>query len=290
LTSFLPASFDLHCHSNVSDGILSPDALVARASARGITRLALTDHDDVSGLEKAGEAASAAGILFVRGVEISTGWEDHSIHVVALDIDAEHPALLSGLAAIRAGRLERAARIGRALAECGIHGALEGARAYAGNAALISRAHFARYLVEQGLFRSRQEVFAHYLAPGKPGCVPHVWADITEAIGWIRAAGGVAVLAHPGRYKLSGGEMRRLLAVFAEAGGKAIEVSSGSHTPEMARHFAFLARKFGFYASGGSDFHDPGERLELGCFPPMPEDIPPVWRLFSSADRNDTTH
>ncbi|MDR2636757.1 MAG: PHP domain-containing protein [Zoogloeaceae bacterium] len=277
------SSFDFHCHSSVSDGLLSPGDLVARAAGRGVRRLALTDHDDTGGLEEAHRAAGEAGISFVNGVEISIEWEDISIHIVALDFDPACPALQEGLGRIRKGRMERAERMGDAFEAIGISGAFAGALAHCANPALVSRAHFARCLVERGLFREQREVFEHYLTPGKPGYVPHHWASLAEALSWVRAAGGVAVVAHPGRYRMARGQMRRFLAEFRELGGQAVEVSSGSHSPDHVRRFAHLTRHFGLHASGGSDFHAQHEsRADLGGFLPLPEDLPPVWRLFST--------
>jgi predicted metal-dependent phosphoesterase TrpH len=171
--------------------------------------------------------------------------------------------------------------MGEALAAIGIPDVLEGALRHTHYPEQISRAHFARYLVEIGLFKDKGEVFEHYLTPGKPGYVRHRWASLDEAVGWIRAAEGVAVVAHPGRYRMSGGQMQRFLGHFKDLGGAAIEVSCGSHTPDHLRHFAQQARRFGFHASQGSDFHgiEIG-RADLGVFAPLPEDLKPVWRLL----------
>jgi predicted metal-dependent phosphoesterase TrpH len=271
--------FDLHTHSTASDGLLAPEAVAARARARGVGGLALTDHDSLAGLARARQQAAAEGMLFINGVEISIEWRETPIHIVGLGFDAADPELIAGLKATQDGRLERARRMDAALAAVGIVGALAGALRHAAHPAQISRAHFARYLVEIGLFPDSGKVFEHYLTPGKPGYVPHRWATLADAVGWIRAAGGVAVVAHPGRYKISSGLMRAFLGEFRDLGGAAIEVSSGSHTPEQACHAARQARQFGFYASQGSDFH--GERgVDVGGFAPLPEDLPPVWRLL----------
>jgi predicted metal-dependent phosphoesterase TrpH len=277
-----PAHFDFHCHSTVSDGLLSPSQVAAWAAAQGVDALALTDHDETGGLDEARQAATAAGMTFVNGVEISAEWQGLSIHVVGLGFDAEYPALRDALETLRRGRLERAKRMGEAFDALGIPGALAGALRYAANPQLISRAHFARYLVETGRFAETSAVFKHYLKPGKPGYVEHRWASLADALGWILTAGGVAVVAHPGRYRMSGGEMRRFLADFKEQGGAAIEVACASHTPEHTRHFARLARHFGFYASRGSDFHGPDERHPNPArLENLPEDLKPVWRLLS---------
>jgi len=278
----LAANFDFHCHSTVSDGLLPPEAVVRRAAGNGVSLLALTDHDDTGGLAEAADVAREEGIGFVPGVEISIEWRGSPIHIVGLAFDPTHPAILDGLSELRSGRVERARRMGDALAAIGITGVFEGAQRYAGNPSLISRAHFARYLVEIGIAKDVPSVFLSYLTPGKPGYVDHRWASLEDAVGWIRAAGGVAVVAHPGRYKMSGGQMRQFLADFKEAGGQGIEVTCGSHSPDHILHFARLARFFSFYASRGSDFHGPEESyVDLGRLPGLPEDLKPVWRLFS---------
>ena len=274
---------DLHCHSTFSDGLLSPAEVVRRAHANGVDLLALTDHDELGGLAEARRTADEIGLRFVDGVEISVSWdEDVTVHVVALDIDPGNAALAAGLAQVRSGRDERAREMAAELAKVGIAGAYEGALRYVGNPALVSRAHFARYLAEQGHARDVKSVFDHWLAKGKPGYVAHQWATLEQALGWIQAAGGVAVLAHPGRFRLSGKELRRLLDEFKEQGGRAIEVLSGAHSAQQAAEFARLAREYGFAASRASDFHGPGESwLDLGRLPPMPPDLTPVWTLFA---------
>ncbi len=275
------ANFDFHCHSTVSDGLLPPAELARRAAGNGVTAWALTDHDDLGGLALAREAAESLAMDFVNGVEISIEWKSLPIHIVGLAFDAAAPALTEGLAAIRNGRIERAQRMSAALAQIGIEGVFEGAMRYAENASLISRAHFARYLVEIGICKDVGSVFHSYLTPGKPGYVDHRWATLADAVSWINAAGGVAVVAHPGRYKLSGAEMRQFLAEFKELGGQAIEVVCGSHGNDNVLHFARQARYFGFHASRGSDFHGPEESyVDLGRLPGLPEDLKPVWRLF----------
>jgi predicted metal-dependent phosphoesterase TrpH len=270
--------FDLHCHSTRSDGLLPPDEVVRRAAARGVDVLALTDHDEVAGVPEAREAARDAGIELVPGAELSVSWEDQTIHVVALRIDPEHEDLATGLETIRSGREGRARRIADALEAAGIPGAWEGAMRYVTSERLISRAHFARHLVEAGHVRDMKDVFKRYLAPGLPGYVAHAWATLGDAIGWIHAAGGDAVLAHPGRCKLTSSGMRRLIAAFRDHGGDAIEVLSPSHTAAQVAQFASLARSHGLRASLGSDWHGPGESfLDLGDLPPLPAGVTPVW-------------
>ncbi len=276
-----PANFDFHCHSAVSDGLLPPGVVAARAAGNGVDLWALTDHDDIGGLGEAREAAEAAGMAFVNGVEISIEWKGIPIHIVGLGFNADDATLSGGLNALREGRIERAQRMGEALAAIGIPGVYEGALCFVTNPGLISRAHFARYLVSIGIARDVPGVFQHYLTPGKPGYVDHRWATLEEAVNWIHGAGGVAVVAHPGRYKFSGAEMRRFLDDFKDLGGRAIEVTCGSHSQDHVMHFARLARHYGFHASRGSDFHGPQESyVDLGKLPQLPEDLKPVWRLI----------
>jgi predicted metal-dependent phosphoesterase TrpH len=276
-----PANFDFHCHSIVSDGLLRPEAVAGRAAGNGVDLWALTDHDDLGGLAAARAAAVAAGMGFVDGVEISIEWRGVPIHIVGLGFDAADPALGAGLDALRNGRVARARRMGAALAAIGIPGVYEGALCFVTNPSLVSRAHFARYLVSIGIARDLPGVFQHYLSPGKPGYVDHRWATLEEAVGWIRGAGGVAVVAHPGRYRMSGGEMGKFLDAFKDLGGQGIEVACGSHAPDQALHFARLARRYALHASRGSDFHGPEESyVDLGKLPQLPEDLKPVWRLL----------
>ena len=276
---------DLHSHSIASDGLLPARELVKRAALHGVDMLALTDHDDLSGLPEAGEAAREAGIRLIPGVEISTGWSDApeaeavNIHVVGLGIDPAHAELVAGLERVRRSRLERARRMGDSLARAGIPDAYEGALSYAGNPSLVSRTHFARFLVAHGYARDTGSVFERYLVRGRPGYVEHAWASLEEAVNWINAAGGVAVLAHPGRYPLKRKRMLRLLRDFREHGGAGVEVLSSSHTQEQWGEYAILAREYGLDASRGSDFHGPGEsRVELGSLPELPTTVKPIWQ------------
>lgn len=272
---------DLHCHSTCSDGLLPATAVVHRAAANGVDMLALTDHDDIDGLASARAVADETGMVFINGVEISIEWERLQIHILGLAFDAADAGLNAGLAAVRSGRIDRAQRMSSELEKIGIGGAFEGAMRYAQNPSLISRAHFARYLVESGVCKDVRSVFESYLVPGRPGYVDHRWATLPDSIGWILAAGGVAAVAHPGRYKLSPRDMRRFLADFKDLGGQAIEVVSGSHTQEHVGTFGRLAREYGFLASRGSDFHGPNESyVDLGKLAPLPEDLKPVWEVF----------
>ena len=271
-------TYDLHCHSTASDGVLSPAKVVQRAAANGVSVLALTDHDELAGLVPAAEAARAAGIRFVTGVEISITWGGISIHIVGLDVDPANETLATNLDFVRSSRGRRAERIAAELDRLGIAGSLEGAYAHAENPKVIGRTHFARFLVQRGIASDVASVFKRYLARGKPGYVAHQWAELADAVAWIRASGGRAVVAHPGRYKLPRSELRRFLGEFKAAGGEGIEVVTGSHSPEQYGEFARLAREFEFLASRGSDFHGPEESLaDLGRLPPLPADLKPVW-------------
>ena len=271
--------YDLHCHSTRSDGLLAPAEIVRRAASRGVDVLALTDHDEIAGLAEAQEAASETALTFVCGSELSVSWEDLTIHVIALRIDPAHAGLIAGLQTIRAGRESRGRRIAAALAASGIPGAWDGARRYVTNERLISRTHFARFLVEAGYARETKDVFKRYLAPGLPGHVEHAWATLPDAIGWIHAAGGDAVLAHPGRYNVTPAGLKWLLADFRDAGGDAIEVLSPSHTAAQVAQFASIARAYGLRGSMGSDYHGPGESMiDLGDLPQLPAGVTPVWQ------------
>lgn len=263
---------------------MPPAAVAERAAANGVDLLALTDHDDVDGLPAARAAAQAAGMGFVSGVEISVEWESLQIHIVGLAFDADNAELRNGLVSVRTGRIERARRMSAELERVGIHGAFDGAMRYAANPNLISRSHFARHLVDSRVCKDLRSVFESFLVPGKPGYVAHRWATLHDAVTWIHAAGGLAVVAHPGRYKLSRVDMRRFLGEFKDVGGEAIEVVSGSHTPELVSVYAGVAREFGFLASRGSDFHGPGESyFDLGQLDPLPAGLRPVWEAFPAA-------
>ncbi|CAG4883012.1 3',5'-nucleoside bisphosphate phosphatase [Georgfuchsia toluolica] len=278
---------DLHSHSNKSDGLLAPADLVRRAHANGVELFALTDHDEISGIAEAQAEARVCGLRCVSGVEISVSWRgDHTIHLLGFDFDATDRALIDGLAGVRAGRDERARRMGAELDKVGIRGVYEGAQKYVSNPALISRLHFARYIAAAGHAKDVKSVFDYWLAKGKPGYVSHVWAELEQAVGWIRSAGGIAVMAHPGRYRVSRAEMRELTVEFMAAGGEGIEVLSSSHTPGQAREVLRLAREFKLLASCGSDFHGPGESwIDLGKMPPLPDDLTPVWSRFQISSK-----
>ncbi|BAL95496.1 3',5'-nucleoside bisphosphate phosphatase [Rubrivivax gelatinosus] len=273
---------DLHSHSDVSDGTLSPEALATRAHAQGVELWALTDHDELGGVARAREAALDLGMGFLAGCEISVTFAGESVHIVGLGVDPEDEALVAGLQAIRSGRRERAERMSQALAAVGIRGAFEGALRYVGNPELISRTHFARWLVEAGYFAETHEVFRHYLAAGKPGHVPHHWAGLGDAVRWITGAGGVAVIAHPARYRFSPTAEYALFSEFVAHGGQAVEVVTGSHTVAEQLQYADTALEFELLASRGSDFHSPDEsRVDLGALPDLPGRLTPVWQALA---------
>ena len=281
MTSILNA--DLHCHSVVSDGTLTPEALAARAAANGVELWALTDHDEVGGQERAAAAAKACGIRYLCGVEISVTFLNQTVHIVGLGVDPENTALREGLTATRGGRTARARDMAAELARVGIPGVFEGALKYVGNPELISRSHFARYLVEAGICPDTNSVFRKYLAQGKPGYVPHRWASLGEAVGWITGAGGAAVIAHPARYKFSANEEFALFTEFKGHGGAGVEVVTGSHTSAEYLTYGAAAKDYGLAASRGSDFHSPNEsHTDLGSLPYLPGSLTPVWELLAS--------
>lgn len=268
---------DLHCHSTISDGMLAPADLVRLAHAQGVRLLALTDHDDLGGLADAAATAQQLGMQFVHGVEISVLWQERTVHIVGLRIDPTDAALVQGLAELRAGRLLRAQKIADELSKVGIADSLQGAYRYStGN--IISRAHFARYLVEQGYAKDVGAVFKRYLVKGKPGYVQHQWATLATALQWIHQAGGVAVMAHPGRYDMGKQMLHQLIQEFIQLGGKGIEVVTGSHRPEQFRTFADIAQKYQLLSSMGSDYHGKGMSfVGMGQLPGLPGHCVPVW-------------
>jgi 3',5'-nucleoside bisphosphate phosphatase len=269
---------DLHCHSVVSDGTLTPEALAQRAKANGVQIWALTDHDEIGGQARAMAAAKQAGLRYLTGTEISVTFVGVTVHILGLGFDPEHPALVQGLRHTRGGRNERARNMGAELARAGIPGAYEGALAYVENPELISRTHFARYIVESGFCADTNAVFRKYLADGKPGFVPHRWASLGDAVAWITGAGGMAVIAHPARYKLTANEEFALFTEFKAHGGQGAEVVTGAHSQADSVKYAEYCREFDLLASRGSDFHSPQEsHTDLGLLPPLPGDLTPVW-------------
>ncbi|MDZ7919344.1 3',5'-nucleoside bisphosphate phosphatase [Rhodoferax sp.] len=273
---------DLHCHSVVSDGTLTPEALAERAKGNGVELWALTDHDEVGGLERARNAALGQGMRFLTGVEISITFLHQTVHIVGLGFDADNADLRQGLQQTRGGRDARAMEMSDGLAKVGIQGAYEGALKFVGNPQLISRTHFARFLVESGVCRDTNEVFRKFLVEGKPGYVPHRWATLKDAVTWITQAGGVAVIAHPARYKFTPNEEFALFTEFKGFGGQGVEVVTGSHAPAEYVTYAATAKEFGLAASRGSDFHSPDEsHTELGTLPFLNSELTPVWELVS---------
>jgi predicted metal-dependent phosphoesterase TrpH len=277
----MPINADLHCHSVVSDGTLSPEELALRAHQNGVHLWSLTDHDVLGGQARAQDAALNLGMEYVSGVEISISWMGQTVHIVGLGFDPSNVTLQDGLRATRDGREERARQMAAQLAQIGIENSYEGALKFAGNPELIARTHFARYLVEQQVCRDMDEVFRKYLVAGKPGYVSHRWASLDQAVDWITDAGGEAVIAHPGRYRLNAMQMDELYARFKDLGGAGIEVVTGSHSPDQYQTYAEVAKRYGFLASRGSDFHDPQESdIDLGQLPHLPEHLTPIWSAF----------
>ena len=273
---------DLHCHSVVSDGTLTPEELAPRAAANGVELWALTDHDEIGGQHRAMAAAHTAGMAYLTGTEISATFAGVTVHIVGLGFDPDDLALHEGLAETRDGRIPRAREMATQLATVGIQGAYEGALKYVGNPQLVSRTHFARFLVETGVCRDTPEVFRKYLTEGKPGYVPHRWAALGDAVRWITQAGGVAVIAHPARYKFTANEEYALFSEFKAHGGLGVEVVTGSHTAAEYVTYADMAREFGLAASRGSDFHSPAESYtDLGKLPLLPDNLTPVWELLA---------
>ncbi len=279
MAQFLNA--DLHCHSVVSDGTLTPEQLAARAKANGVELWALTDHDEVGGQSRAAAAAREHGLNYLTGVEISVTFAGQTVHIVGLGFDAADPRIQAGLNNTRGGRDQRAQEIAAQLAQAGIPNAYEGALKFVGNPELISRTHFARFLVESGVCQDTHEVFRNYLVEGKPGYIPHRWAHLKDAVQWITECGGAAVIAHPARYKFSANEEFALFSEFKSHGGVGVEVVTGSHTPAEYVVYADMAKEFGLAASRGSDFHSPEEsHTDLGSLPYLSGQLTPIWELL----------
>lgn len=275
---------DLHCHSVVSDGTLTPEVLAGRAKANGVELWSLTDHDEIGGQHRAAAAAKAQGLKYLTGTEISVTFAGETVHIVGLGFDPDDADMLQGLKATRGGREQRAMEMSDGLAKVGIKGAYAGALKFVGNPELISRTHFARFLVENGVCSETNEVFRKYLTEGKPGYVPHRWAALKDAVRWITNAKGLAIIAHPARYKFTPNEEYALFTEFKAHGGRGVEVVTGSHTAAEYVKYADTAKEFGLAASRGSDFHSPEEsRTDLGALPFLPGELTPVWELL--ADR-----
>ena len=276
---------DLHSHSTVSDGTLSPTELVLRAHEKEVEVFALTDHDATEGLKEAAKAAAKVGLNFVAGIELSVTWSHQTIHIVGLGINPDDETLNQGLKVLREFRGRRGEEIALKLEKKGLENPLEGAKKFA-NGEILSRTHFARYLVEQGKAKDIRQVFKRYLVKGKPGYVAGKWASLEEALSWIHGAGGIAVIAHPARYKISATRLRQLIAEFKELGGIGFEAISGSHSPDEELRMAQLANKFELYVSKGSDFHSPENVYrELGYLPDIPSGSKPIWHSDAWKER-----
>lgn len=272
---------DLHCHSTVSDGTLEPEVVAKRAHDNGVELWSLTDHDELAGQARAAQAALSLGMDYLSGCEISVTFADTTVHIVGLGFDAEDETLRQGLKATRGGRAERAREMADGLAKVGIRGAYEGALKFVGNPDLISRTHFARFLVETGVCADTHEVFRRYLVEGRPGFVPHRWARLGDAVRWITQAGGMAVIAHPARYAFTPTEEYAFFSEFVAHGGRGVEVITGAHANAEQVKYADMALEFGLYASRGSDFHSPEEsHTDLGTLPDLPGRLTPVWQAL----------
>jgi len=272
--------YDLHSHSTVSDGSLSPEQLVARAIDQGVDVLALTDHDGTEGIIAAQAAAQGTKLSLVTGVEISVTWGSSTIHILGLKVDHKNEALQKGLKKIRDYRKERAFKIAERLEKSGISGAYEGASQYA-SPVMLGRVHFAKFLVDKGHAKNINDVFKRYLVRNKPGYVSGEWATLAQAVNWINGAGGQAVIAHPARYKMTATKLRRLITEFKELGGVGLEVVSGRQHPEEIKTLAKLANDFNLLASCGSDFHSPDNTwVELGRLPELPSSVNPIWKKW----------
>lgn len=273
--------YDLHSHSSLSDGVLSPKELVYRAQLQGVNVLALTDHDTTAGYEEANAAADYVGIDLIPGIELSVSWQNMSFHVVGLGINPNYTPLLEATDYLQTVRRQRAKKIAEKLEKKRVTGALEAVTAAAGDG-MITRTHFANFLVSQNHVSSQQEAFDRYLAKGKPAYVATAWAELELVVSWINQSGGVAVLAHPMRYKLSANWMKRLLTAFKLAGGQGIEVVTGRCSMDEIKILTNYAQSFELAGSVGSDFHNPANQwVELGRLAPLPSNVKPVWELFN---------
>lgn len=273
--------YDLHCHSIASDGFLSPSELVKRAHEQGVTALALTDHDTINGLAEAQQAAAAVNLRLINGIELSVTWNAYCFHIVGLGVNPENQTLKAGIKQIQTIRYERVVKIAKLLEKKKIFGAYDAVIAAAGETGMITRSHFADFLVAQHHVTTEQEAFDLYLGQRKPAYTNTTWAGLEDAISWINQAGGVAVVAHPMRYDLTASWMKRFLAAFKEAGGAGIEVITGRFNPDEVRRSADYAKNFGLTASVGSDFHNPKNVwVELGRLAPLPTGVKPVWELL----------
>ena len=273
--------YDLHTHTTASDGKYNPGELIELADSAGINVLSITDHDSISGLAEARQAAQQKNISLVSGVELSVRWCNKNFHVVGLNINVDDQSLTSSLDEHKQLREIRAIQIGEKLDKCGIPGIYSGAKQLAGNEA-ITRNHFARILVARGYAKNIKDVFKKYLVKNKPGYVKTRWMDMENGVRLINQSGGTAVLAHQLRYKLSGSWLNKLLDAFKHVGGQGIEIVTGTSTPDEIQLTADYARKYDLYGSVGSDFH--GHELidnRLGKLEKLPDDILPIWDCWS---------
>ncbi len=272
--------YDLHSHSIASDGELSPAELIGYAHSCGVEVLALTDHDVTDGYVEAAVEAEKLGLEFIAGVEISVTWGKHLLHIVGLNFDVENTALQAGLAGLRHQRTGRAEEMANRLAKLGIEGAMEGAQAYV-NGQILSRTHFARFLLDNGHVKTMQAAFDRYLGDGKKAYVCAEWTPLAQAVEWINAAGGHAVVAHPARYKLSATKLRLLFDEFKQMGGAGLEVISGRQDINVTKNMTDYAKKYELRASIGSDYHGPSQAWSnMGQMPPLPEACEPIWGLW----------
>lgn len=283
--------YDLHCHSNLSDGILSPEALVSRAKTQKVTTLSLTDHDTLAGVQRAQAQSLIEGIEFIPGIEFSSLWAGRGVHIVGLNIDPSAKSIVDAVFHQRKVRMDRAVEIGLRLENHGIESAYIGAKRIAdadrgtdlvsditAEDGVLGRPHFAKYLVQEGYVSNMNQAFKRYLGAGKPGDIKQVWPEIGDVVEWINGSGGCAVLAHPLKYKMTRTKLRALVSDFADVGGGALELISGKQPPGQAEDMAKIAIKYDLKGSCGSDFHVPGQAWqELGAFGQMPRSVEPVW-------------
>ena len=273
--------YDLHCHSTASDGALSPTNLVQRAYQQGVTSLALTDHDTTGGLDEAQLCATEIGLKLIKGIELSTNWQNMCFHIVGLGIDPTYAPLADATYTLQNTRMERAEKIAAKLEKKGIAGSLAAVRKAAGEG-MVTRTHFSDFLLSKNHVSTQQEAFDRYLAKGKSAYVPTSWAELELVVSWITGSGGVAVLAHPLRYKLSANYLKRLLNTFKDAGGQGIEVITSRMNADEIRQAAEYATRFDLAGSMGSDFHNADNPwVELGRLASLPTNIKPIWELLN---------
>ena len=275
--------YDLHSHTKYSDGSLSAQALIALAIERGITHLAITDHDTVQAhlqLTENNNSYATEKINIIKGIELSSQWNNMGVHIVGLNIDIHSTPITTAVKHQTQLRIERVKTIAKKLLQRGFPDITQGAMILAGDGQ-VGRPHIAQHMVDEGLVSSVGQAFNKYLGAGKVGDISSVWPDLECVVEWINAAGGVAVLAHPSRYKMTRTKRRRLMADFSDAGGQAIEVCAGNQVPGVAEEMAAVCDEFGFHASVGSDFHNPDYKwVKLGQYPSLPKACRPVWELF----------